>query len=121
VVSPLLGTFVRMAAGTAGILAFSLAGRPPRRLREALRDRGFLKVAGAGTILGPVIGVWLSQVAVAETNTAVAGTLIATAPVFVIPLTRVVHGHRASGRAWLGTLVALAGVALLSARDLLPG
>jgi drug/metabolite transporter (DMT)-like permease len=115
-VDPLLGTFVRMAAGTAGILAVSLAGRPPRRLRVAVRDPAFLRVAFAGTILGPVIGVWLSQVAVASTNTAIAGTLIATAPVFVIPLIRVVHGHRASRRAWIGALVALAGVALLSAR-----
>lgn len=115
-VDPLLGTFVRMAAGTAGILAVSLAGRPPRRLRGALRDRAFLRVAFAGTILGPVIGVWLSQVAVAATNTAVAGTLIATAPVLVIPLTRIVHGYRASRRAWIGTLVALAGVTLLALR-----
>jgi len=116
-VSPLLGTLVRMAAGTAGILAVSLLGRPPRRLRGALCDPGFLRIAFAGTILGPVIGVWLSQVAVAATNTAVAGTLIATAPVLVIPLTRVVHGYRASRRAWVGTLVALAGVALLALRS----
>ena len=116
VVDPLLGTFVRMAAGTAGILAFSFAGRPPKRIRAALRDRGFMKIAFAGTILGPVIGVWLSQVAVASTNTAVAGTLIATAPVFVIPLTRVVYGHHASRRAWIGAVVALAGVALISSR-----
>ena len=45
------------------------------------------------------------------------GTLIlASAPVFVIPLTRIVHGHRASWRAWTGALVALLGVALLAAR-----
>ena len=75
-----------------------------------------MRLACAGTILGPVLGVWLSMVAVAHANTAVAATILASAPIFVIPLTRVVHGHRASGRAWSGALITLIGVAVLAAR-----
>lgn len=119
-VHPILGTFVRMAAGTLLLLGSALGRGARGRLATALRDPAFLRPALGGTVLGPVVGVSLSLVAVANANTAVAGTILASAPVFVIPLTRVVHGQRASARAWIGAVVALAGVALLSARGELP-
>ena len=115
-VTPLYGTFLRMAAGFAAFLGMQAVGWGGPRLREAFRDRKFLALTLGGAMAGPYAGVWLSLVAVSLTNTAVAATIMATSPIFVIPLVRVVHGRGASGRAWIGAAVALAGVAMLSFR-----
>ena len=115
-VFPLYGTLVRMAAATAWALAGAAIPRQGVHMRAALGDRRALGFIAGGTLTGPVFGVWLSLVALAHSNTAVASTLLATSPLFVIPLVRVVHGRRASARAWIGALVAIAGVALLSMR-----
>ncbi len=115
----LYGTFLRMAAATVAIGGAALLGYGGGRLRESIRDRRFLLLVGAATVTGPVLGVWLSLVAVQHANTAVASTIIATSPVFVIPLVRVFHGTRTSARGWLGALLALIGVAVLAFRGLL--
>jgi drug/metabolite transporter (DMT)-like permease len=68
-----------------------------------------------------VIGVWMSLYALGHANTAVASTILATSPVFIILLVRWTHHERASLRAWAGTVIALAGVAILAFRKTLGG
>ena len=120
-VAALYGTFVRMAAATAFAAVGAALLRRPRNFADLLRDRkGALATAG-GTVMGPVLGVWMSLYAVSHANTAVASTILATSPVFVIPLVRFAHGERASWRAWAGTVIALAGVAILAFRRSLIG
>ena len=66
-----------------------------------------------GSIFGPFLGVTLSLVAVQATAVGIASTIIALPPIFLIPVGRVVFGERGSPRAVAGTVVALAGVAIL--------
>jgi len=114
-VDPLYGTFLRMVAGAGCMAAVALLHREGARMRGVIADRRALAFTLGGTALGPVVGVWLSLVAVRSAgHVAVASTLMSTSPVFVIPLGRLVHGHRASARAWIGAVVAVAGVALLT-------
>lgn len=61
-------------------------------------------------VLGPWMGIWMSQIAYKNALLAVALTLTCTTPLFAIPLSRVVHGTPISIRGLCGTLVALAGV-----------
>lgn len=112
-VSALLGTFVRMATGVAIVVPVAYLTGWGRGLRNAARDVAFLRPALIGVALGPVAGVWLSMVAVGRADAAVAATIIATAPALVIPLAFLTTGARVSARGLLGTLLALAGVALL--------
>ncbi|MHC4924789.1 MAG: DMT family transporter [Planctomycetota bacterium] len=116
-VTPLYGTLLRMLAALVGLLAAAAVGWRPGWTREALRDGKFLGLTAAGTVTGPFVGVWLSLVAVSMANTAVAATIMAASPIFVIPLMRIVYGHSTSARAWLGAAVAIGGVALLTFRD----
>jgi drug/metabolite transporter (DMT)-like permease len=81
-----------------------------------LEDRRGLLATLGGTVMGPFLGVWMSLFALSHANTAVASTILATSPVFVIPLVRVAYGERASWRAWAGAVVAIGGVALLTLR-----
>ena len=58
----------------------------------------------------PVLGVWMSLVALRyASNIAVASTILAISPIFVIPLVRVVHGTPITMRAVVGSLVAVGG------------
>lgn len=116
-VDPLTGTFLRMLAGTAGLLAWAAPAGRLRGLFDGMSaPRARVAVVG-GTLLGPTIGVWLSLVAFARTETAVAQTIMALTPILVLPAARAVFGERASPRAWIGAAVAVAGAALLAFRD----
>lgn len=115
-VDPLVGTFLRMVAGTAGLLAWAGPAGRLRGLFDGTGDaRARWSLAG-GTILGPTVGIWLSLVAFANTEAAVAQTLMALTPVAVLPISRLATGERASARAWIGALVAVSGAAVLALR-----
>jgi len=74
------------------------------------RAGGYL---AAGAFFGPFLGVWLSLVATRLTAVGVAATIMATTPVLLIPVVAVTERYRPSPRAILGTVAAVAGVALL--------
>ncbi len=116
-VLPLSATVVRMAAGLAGmVLALPVYGILRRRRAPTARwwsDRKALTCIGVAALLGPTLGVWFSQVAVAETHAGTAATLIALTPVLMIPIARGVYHEQVSLRATVGTAIAFAGVAML--------
>ncbi|HET9235113.1 MAG TPA: DMT family transporter [Candidatus Eisenbacteria bacterium] len=113
VVDPLPATAIRMAAGTAGIWMVALAlGRTGGVLRLAREPKARLWTLGA-TLLGPVSGIWLSLVAVRHTQTGIAATIMATTPILVLPLLVFIEKEHVSARAIVGTVIAVAGVALL--------
>jgi len=117
-VSPLLGTLVRMLAGTAGVIAYAaVRGTLVGGVRGARDGRGVALTAG-GAFFGPFTGVWLSLAAFKYTRqAAVAQTIMAFSPVLVIAIARVLHGEKPSARAWLGSIGAVAGLAVLAFRD----
>jgi drug/metabolite transporter (DMT)-like permease len=115
-VSPLLGTLLRIAVGCAAFLAFTV---PTGRFRHALAVAGDRRALGftlAGTLVGPVVGIWLSLVAFARTEVAVAQTILGLTPVLVLPASRLVTGERAPARAYAGALLAVAGAMVLAYR-----
>lgn len=115
-VAPLSATWVRMCAATTLIwFLTTIAGRarevePVRAVRRA-----GLPILG-GAVFGPFMGVWLSLVAARFTDVGVAATIMATTPVLVIPLLIATERYRPTARALVGTVVTVAGVALLFAR-----
>lgn len=81
-------------------------------------DRRFaLAMLTIGAVLGPVVGVWCSLVAVDRTSAGVAFTLMSLTPVFMLPLAVWIEGERLSWRAAVGALVAVAGVAILTSQS----
>lgn len=110
----LSGNLIRMLA--AGLAVWSLtlaqnqAGSTLQRLKS--QRRALLHIL-AGTISGPVVGVWLSLVAIQLAHVGVASTLMALPPIFMLPITYFLFNDRFGRQAILGTLVAMCGVALL--------
>lgn len=110
---PLSATVIRMvvAAGAIWLLTL-LSGRAPATLR-ALEDRRALLLIAGGALTGPFLGVWNSMIAVQNAPVGIASTLMALSPVMLIPLSYIFFGERITMRAVLGTLLALAGTALI--------
>jgi drug/metabolite transporter (DMT)-like permease len=81
-----------------------------RTLRAQPRALGMMSIAA---VTGPVIGVWLSLVAVQRAPVGVSSALIAMTPVFLIPISYLVFKERPTVQAVLGTLVAFGGTVLL--------
>jgi drug/metabolite transporter (DMT)-like permease len=68
---------------------------------------------GIGAFFGPFLGVSLSLLAVKYTEAGVAATLMALAPVMIIPVSVLVFREHVAWPAVLGAVVAVAGSALL--------
>ncbi|MEL7503628.1 MAG: DMT family transporter [Cyanobacteria bacterium J06554_6] len=111
-VDPLWSALLRLAAGLA-CLGLILGVRPSwgmgvGQLRSGRLVLGVVIAAFFGTYLA----IWLQQTAFKFAETGIAQALLATSPVFVLPMA-VVAGDRISMRAVGGALIALGGVFLL--------
>jgi drug/metabolite transporter (DMT)-like permease len=112
--SPFAGTLIRMLAAVASlwiVAAFQRQAGPT--LLAMQRQPRALGWAAFGALFGPVIGVSASLLAVQNTGIGVASTLMALPPVFMLPVSYFVFKERFGWQAIAGTLVAMAGVALL--------
>ncbi len=112
--SPLSGNLIRMLAALITLWAVTLLARQGRSTLDRLRAQPravWLILAGAFS--GPFLGVTFSLLAIQRTQIGVASTLMALPPVFLLPVGALVFQERIGWRAVLGTLAALAGVALL--------
>lgn len=89
-----------------------LRGKGAQTIRS-LKNSNALKPLLGGSFFGPFVGVWLSLVAIKYARIGIASTLMATTPVILIPITWWVFKDRITIHSVLGTIVAIAGVALL--------
>lgn len=65
------------------------------------------------SMIGPFGSVWLNYVALQNASVGVATTLRSTAPIFLLPIAWIVYKEKLSWRAITGTLLAIAGVAVI--------
>jgi uncharacterized membrane protein len=110
----LSGSMMRLIVATTLIWAITLARRQARPSVEALRahPRALLAITG-GAVFGPFLGVWLSLIAVQRAPIGIASTLMSLPPIILLPVGRILFDERIGLRAVGGTVVAVAGSALL--------
>lgn len=109
----LAATEIRVFAGGLGFaLLFSLTGQW-RRIAPAMHDRSAMGWTLLGALCGPVAGVTLSLVAIEHAPTGIAAAIMATYPLFVIPLVVMLDRERVGLAGLGGALLAVAGVAVL--------
>jgi drug/metabolite transporter (DMT)-like permease len=99
-------------AAAAGVLFALLAGRARRWLRE-LSAPGIPARMVFASAIGTCLGIWFSLIAIGALPVAIASTQTSTTPIFGTVLVALLLGERVSARAWLWTVVAVAGVAVL--------
>jgi drug/metabolite transporter (DMT)-like permease len=90
-----------------------LGGRGLTTLRAVSGSKQALRSIIGGSIIGPFLGVWLSLVAIQSTYVGIASTLMALTPIIMLPVVK--WGFKEDVSRWAvgGTLVSLAGVAII--------
>jgi drug/metabolite transporter (DMT)-like permease len=91
----------------------ALRGKLGESWRTSMRWEHLKKIVPAAG-LGTWLGIWLSQIAFNQAPLAIALTLMSTSPLFAIPIVHFYFGHRATRIAIIGSLIAVAGVYLVS-------
>ncbi len=112
--SPVSGNMIRMLAAVATLwLITALQGQAGSTLRTLRQNPAALRLLLLGSLVGPVVGVSASLLAVQHAEIGVASTLMALPPVFLLPVGYFVFKERFGWQAVAGTLLAISGVALL--------
>jgi drug/metabolite transporter (DMT)-like permease len=105
---------ISLAAAMVTLWTITILRSQVRPTLDALRaDRRAVLLISAGTCIGPVLGFWLSLIALQTIRVGIASTLMSMNPIFTLPVVRLVFGEKITRRALLGTLVAMTGVVLL--------
>lgn len=105
---------IRMLVAMVAIWAITLLTGQARQTFQKIssQPKTLLNIA-AGSVVGPFLGVWLSQIAVQNTYVGIASTLMALTPIIMLPISKWYYKENVSYRALAGTVVALAGVVVI--------
>lgn len=107
-------TSIRIVSALLFLIPISIASRrflAPWKLYAARKKAFGLTLLGA--VLGPYFGITLSLIAIQHTEVAIAATIMATVPIIMLPLVKIVYHEVLSWRAYAGAFIAVAGVAIL--------
>jgi drug/metabolite transporter (DMT)-like permease len=112
--SPFAGTLIRMFAAVATLwIVAGFQKQVSTTIVTIRRQPAALGWVAFGALVGPVLGVSASLLAVQHADIGVASTLMALPPVFMLPISYFVFKERFGWQVVAGTLIAIAGVALL--------
>jgi len=115
-IDSLSATLLRMLPAAIGLWGLALVTGHAKSAVIAMRDKTSALLLLGGAVFGPYIGVWLSIVAVKYTEAGIASTLLSTVPILLIPMEFIVHRRKPSLRAIVGTMLAVAGIAMIFLR-----
>jgi len=112
--SPFQANAIRMLAAVIFIWAWTAFERQITATFTALREKPqVLGLLALGALVGPVLGVTASLLAVQHAEIGVASTLMALPPVIILPISYFLFKEKIGWQAVLGTVLAIAGVAIL--------
>jgi drug/metabolite transporter (DMT)-like permease len=112
--SPFQANAIRMLAAVVFVWAWTAFDGKMSATFTALREKSqVLGLLALGALLGPVLGVSASLLAVQHAEIGVASTLMALPPVIILPISYFVFKEKIGWQALLGTVLAIAGVAIL--------
>ncbi|RKY91107.1 MAG: hypothetical protein DRQ01_08220 [Ignavibacteriae bacterium] len=109
-----VATFVRLLSAVVIIFPLALLFRRYKNpIKVYTKDTKALWATLVGTILGPVLGITGSLIAIANAQIGIASTLMSTMPIIMLPIVRYYYKEKLTWKAILGALVAVVGVAIL--------
>ena len=102
----------------AAFIVSLLAGKLISNSKPVLtNEKNNLPYMFLGTILGPVMGVTLSLFAIQKLEVAVAQTIFALLPLFVLPISMIIYKEKITFQSILACIIALIGVLVLIWRN----
>ncbi len=112
--SPLSGNFIRLITAVTIMWAYTIfKGEGKNTFQQLVGEGRALGSIAGGAFVGPFLGVSLSLFALQYTSVGIASTFMALSPVFLLPIGYFWFKERFGWGAVAGTLLAVAGVALL--------
>lgn len=112
-VGDLPGSTLRMSGAAAGTLLATLVMRRSALDFAPLRQLPRMRKELVAVFLATFLGIFLQQAAYARLDASVALCLLSTTPLFLLPMAVTLLHERYRLIAWIGTLLATAGVPLL--------
>ena len=110
----LSGQIIRVSVAMVGIWVLTFLSGKARSTLQSLKDQPkAVKYILIASFLGPFLGVFFSMVAIQHTHVGIASTLMSLQPIFLIPIGYYFFKEEISWRSIVGTIVALAGVAVI--------
>lgn len=113
-ITPLWSSLIRLIGGEVIIVGLLLSNslRQPLSLTSITWTKRGLLAIGLAAVGGTYLGIWLQQTALKFAPTGIAQTLLATSPLFVLPLVALL-GEKITLRSLVGVAIAVTGIALL--------
>ena len=112
--SPFQANVIRMLAAVALTWIWTMFEGKAGATITALRENpAAVRLIALGALVGPLMGVSASLLAVQHAEIGVASTLMALPPVILLPVSYFVFKEKIGWQAILGTVLAIAGVAIL--------
>ncbi|NLE52231.1 MAG: DMT family transporter [Chloroflexi bacterium] len=112
--SALSGNVMRLVVSTIVIwLIAAGTGRVRSNFQSLQEQPRAIAILLGGAIFGPVMGVWLSLVAVQNAPVGIASTLMSFPPIILLPIAHYVFKEHITWRAVAGTALAVAGTAVI--------
>ncbi|MCA0934341.1 DMT family transporter [Vibrio alginolyticus] len=112
---PILGAFIRLSIGVLAVcVVIKFFERAPfAGIKQHLFGMGTKALSWLflAIFVGTFLALWLQQVALKNANPAIAQTLIATSPLFIL-IIYIIKGDRIGMKSILGTVTALLGISL---------
>ena len=106
-------TQIRVAGAAFGLVVYALIrGQLGTWVRGLARRDVFWRVSAA-SVLGPFLAIFLMLYSLQNSPAGVTLTLLATAPIWLLPLGALLQKDHPSARETAGVMVAIAGIALL--------
>ncbi len=112
--SPFQGNAIRMLAAALSLGLMGILQKEVGKTIETLKaNPSAIKQLAIAALIGPVLGVSASLLAVQHAEVGVASTLTSLSPIFMIPVSHFIFKEKLGWQAIVGTLLAMAGVAIL--------
>jgi drug/metabolite transporter (DMT)-like permease len=112
-----VATFIRLTAAVIIFLPLAILARKYKNpVKVYKKDIKALTFTFTGTIFGPFFGVTCSLIAIANTKIGIASTIMATVPVIMLPLVRLIYREKLTWPSIVGAFIAVGGVAILFLR-----
>jgi len=110
--SPFAATQIRIVAGISGFTILFFFMRRWGKVFAALKNRAAMSRITVGSFFGPFLGVSLSLLAVQNTLTGIASTIMAIVPILIIPPAVFIFKEKLNLKEVVGALIAVAGVTI---------
>jgi drug/metabolite transporter (DMT)-like permease len=110
---PFAASQIRVMAGMFGFTVLFIITGAWHKLKSGLKDKRGMSFVALGSVFGPFLGVSFSLIAIQNTLTGVASTIMAIVPVLIIIPSVLLFKEKVNLREIIGAMIAVSGVALM--------